>query len=150
MSLPSAGAAPVTFLQADTQQLPFSDNQFQIVSVAFGLRNVCDTRAGLREMVRVCQPGGRVAILEFSQPTLPVFGTLYAAYFRHVLPRLGQLFATNRQSAYHYLPESVTAFPCGAALATLLTEAGLERVTFTTLTLGIATLYVGVKATGRT
>ncbi|WP_437206385.1 bifunctional demethylmenaquinone methyltransferase/2-methoxy-6-polyprenyl-1,4-benzoquinol methylase UbiE [Planctomicrobium sp. SH664] len=140
-----SGTAAVEFIQADTQHLPFPDDQFQIVSVAFGLRNVNDTRVGLKEMLRVCQPGGRVAILEFSQPTLPGLAGLYRWYFRNVLPRVGQLFAKNREDAYHYLPASVSEFPCGAKLAAIMEECGLRRVTFTPLTFGIATLYVGEK-----
>jgi demethylmenaquinone methyltransferase/2-methoxy-6-polyprenyl-1,4-benzoquinol methylase len=113
----AAGAAPLDFQEADTQALPFQDDQYQIVSVAFGLRNVTNTERGLREMVRVCQPGGRVAVLEFSMPTNPVFGLIYRNYFRFVLPRIGQLFAKNKQSAYEYLPASVSEFPFGKALA---------------------------------
>ncbi len=93
------GAASLTFVEADTQKLPFEDNQFQIVSVAFGLRNVTNTEVGLGEMIRVCQPGGRVAILEFSMPTNPVFNLIYRNYFKYVLPRIGQLLAKNKQSA---------------------------------------------------
>ena len=113
-------AAPLTFVEADTQHLPFEDDRFQIVSVAFGLRNVTDTRKGLREMVRVCQPGGRVCILEFSLPTNAVLRWLYLFYFRNVLPRIGQLLARNRQAAYNYLPASVAEFPYGQALKTIL------------------------------
>ncbi|HWL10069.1 MAG TPA: bifunctional demethylmenaquinone methyltransferase/2-methoxy-6-polyprenyl-1,4-benzoquinol methylase UbiE [Planctomicrobium sp.] len=133
------------FLEADTQSLPFPDDQFQIVSVAFGLRNVSDTRAGLQEMRRVCLPGGRVAILEFSQPTLPGLAGLYRWYFKNVLPRVGQLFARNNEEAYNYLPQSVSEFPSGAALVKVMEECGLRDVKFTPLTFGIATLYVGVK-----
>lgn len=138
-------ARDLTFVEADAQQLPFDDDRFQIVSVAFGLRNVTDTERGVREMVRVCQPGGRVCILEFSMPTNPVFGAFYRWYFRHVLPRIGQFFARNRQEAYNYLPASVSEFPYGRALADRLAQWGLEQVTFTPLTLGIATLYIGRK-----
>jgi ubiquinone/menaquinone biosynthesis methyltransferases len=138
-------SAAIEFSEADTQQLPFEDNRFQIVSVAFGLRNVSDTRAGLREMIRVCQPGGRVAVLEFSQPTFPGLAGLYRWYFRNILPRIGQLFARNRQDAYNYLPASVSEFPCGQELADIMDECGLEKTTFTPLTFGIATLYVGTK-----
>jgi len=137
--------APVQFSEADTQALPFSENEFQIVSVAFGLRNVSDTRGGLREMMRVCQPGGRVAVLEFSQPTFPGLAATYRWYFRNVLPRLGQFFASNREDAYRYLPESVSEFPCGPALVEIMRECGLTDVTWTPLTFGIAALYIGTK-----
>jgi demethylmenaquinone methyltransferase/2-methoxy-6-polyprenyl-1,4-benzoquinol methylase len=139
------GGAGVSFLQADTQMLPFPDGVFQVVCVGFGLRNVADTRAGLREMARVCRAGGRVAVLEFSQPRSRVFGAVYRAYFRHVLPRVGQLLARNREDAYCYLPQSVSAFPDGEALAALMRECGLTDVRFRPLSLGIATLYVGTK-----
>ena len=136
---------PVTFIEADAQQLPFRSDAFQIVSVAFGLRNVSDTARGLSEMVRVCQRGGLVVVLEFSQPTWPPLRALYGWYFRHVLPRIGQAVSRNRHDAYNYLPESVGEFPAGAALAEMMTEAGLVDVTFTPLTFGVATLYIGRK-----
>ena len=137
--------AAVEFQEADTQQLPFEDNLFQIVSVAFGLLNVADTRLGLKEMLRVCEPGGRVAVLEFSNPTFPGLAGGYRWYFKNVLPRLGQLFASNSEQAYDYLPQSVTEFPCGEELTKIMEECGMENVSFTPLTLGIATLYVGQK-----
>lgn len=141
----AAGAARLTFREADTQHLPFDDSLFQIVSVAFGLRNVTNTELGLKEMVRVCQRGGRVAVLEFSMPTNPLFNWVYRTYFKYVLPRIGQLFARNRQEAYNYLPESVSQFPYGKALADKMEACGLTNVTWTPLTFGIATLYVGQK-----
>ena len=136
---------PLTFLQADTLQLPFEDNEFQIVSVAFGLRNVSDTVAGLREMTRVCQPGGQVAVLEFSMPKNRLFGAIYRWYFRNILPRLGQLIARNKEMAYKYLPQSVSQFPQGRELAAMMNQAGLVDATWTSLTFGVATLYVGRK-----
>lgn len=138
-----AASANVAFVEADTQALPFADATFQAVTVAFGLRNVEDTPLGLREMTRVCRRGGQVAVLEFSQPTAPGFRQLYSAYFKHVLPRIGQSIARNRQDAYDYLPASVSEFPCGEALAELMRGAGLCDVRFMPLTFGIATLYVG-------
>jgi demethylmenaquinone methyltransferase/2-methoxy-6-polyprenyl-1,4-benzoquinol methylase len=138
------GACPV-FVGADAQRLPFPDNTFQIVSVAFGLRNVTDTDQGLREMVRVCRPGGRVAVLEFSMPGNRLLRAGYRFYFRRILPRLGQFLSGSRQSAYSYLPASVEEFPHGAALAARMETAGLTAVTWKPLTLGVATLYVGRK-----
>jgi demethylmenaquinone methyltransferase/2-methoxy-6-polyprenyl-1,4-benzoquinol methylase len=113
--------------------------------VAFGLRNVTDTQRGLREMVRVCQPGGRVVILEFSLPGNRLLRWGYEWYFKHVLPRIGQLLARNAQRAYNYLPATVSEFPSGEALASQMPASGLSRVTWKPLTFGIATLYIGVK-----
>jgi len=128
--------------------LPAASDQFDIVCVAFGLRNVADTDAGLAEMTRVCAPGGRVAVLEFSSPRWQPFKAIYGWYFRHVLPRIGQMFSRNRESAYSYLPESVGEFPQYEQLAERMRSAGLEDVTFRGLTLGVATIYVGTKAGG--
>lgn len=135
----------VRFIQADTQNLPFPDDFFQVVSVAFGLRNVADTDAGLKEMTRVCRSGGKVAILEFSIPRWQPFKGMYQWYFRAVLPKIGQLLARNSADAYNYLPQSVGEFPCYESLAQRMREAGLSSVEFYPLTFGIATLYVGVK-----
>ncbi|MAT15352.1 MAG: bifunctional demethylmenaquinone methyltransferase/2-methoxy-6-polyprenyl-1,4-benzoquinol methylase UbiE [Planctomyces sp.] len=135
----------VQFLEADTQYLPFEDDKFQIVSVAFGLRNVTDTMMGLREMTRVCLPGGKVVILEFAMPQNRIIGPLYGWYFRNILPRLGQWFARNKQSAYNYLPESVSEFPYGEELLKMMREAGLTEVAWKPLTFGVAGLYWGTK-----
>lgn len=141
-----AGAdGQVSFVEADAQRLPFASDYFSIVCVAFGLRNVTDTDRGLAEMTRVCRRGGEVVVLEFSLPAWQPMRSLYGWYFRHVLPRIGQALARNRQDAYNYLPESVSEFPSGEALAERMRRAGLARVTFRPLTFGVATLYVGVK-----
>lgn len=136
----------LTFVEADAQELPFADDTFQLVTVAFGLRNVADTDRGLQEMARVCAPGGKVAVLEFSMPTRQPFRGLYRWYFRNVLPRVGQMFARNRAEAYAYLPESVGEFPFGQALADRMNAAGLADTKFFPLTMGIATLYIGEKS----
>lgn len=138
-------AQRVQFIEADASRLPLPDGRFQIVCVAFGLRNVQDTDRGLSEMVRVCQPGGRVAVLEFSQPTWQPFKAVYQFYFRFVLPAIGQLMARNRHRAYNYLPASVAEFPSGPALVRRMEQAGLRDVSYEPLTFGIATLYVGTR-----
>jgi demethylmenaquinone methyltransferase/2-methoxy-6-polyprenyl-1,4-benzoquinol methylase len=135
----------LTFIEADTQSLPFPSDRFNIVTVAFGLRNVADTDAGLAEMTRVCSPGGHVAVLEFSSPEWQPFKGIYSWYFRNVLPRIGQMIARNAESAYSYLPESVGEFPQGEALAERMRRVGLTEVSYRPLTLGVATLYVGKK-----
>ena len=136
---------PVVFLQADTQHLPLCDDRFQIVSAAFGLRNVADIQLGLREMIRVCQPGGRVVVLEFSMPQNRMIAAVYRWYFRYVLPKIGQLVSRSRHAAYQYLPDSVGEFPQGEQLADIMRECGLESVIWWPLTFGIATLYCGQK-----
>jgi demethylmenaquinone methyltransferase/2-methoxy-6-polyprenyl-1,4-benzoquinol methylase len=135
----------IEFVEADTQHLPFASDEFQIVSVAFGLRNVADTDQGLREMTRVARPGGKVAVLEFTTPRYQPFKGLYGFYFRNVLPRIGQLLARNDRDAYNYLPQSVGQFPQYQQLCDRMHAAGLSDVRFYPLTFGIATLYVGQK-----
>lgn len=135
----------ITFVEADTQSLPLASDAFQIVCVAFGLRNVADTDRGLAEMTRVCAPGGRVVVLEFSSPSRQPFKGLYGWYFRHVLPRVGKLVARTSGDAYEYLPNSVGEFPQGDALLERLRAAGLAELNCYPLTFGVATLYVGTK-----
>ncbi|MEM7455996.1 MAG: bifunctional demethylmenaquinone methyltransferase/2-methoxy-6-polyprenyl-1,4-benzoquinol methylase UbiE [Planctomycetota bacterium] len=135
----------VTFVEGDAQNLPFEDDQFQVVSAAFGLRNVADTDLGIREMTRVCKPGGKVAILEFSIPRRQPVKAVYGWYFKNVLPRIGQALARNNSSAYNYLPDSVGEFPCYEKLTERMVAAGMSSAEFVPLTFGIATLYIGVK-----
>jgi demethylmenaquinone methyltransferase/2-methoxy-6-polyprenyl-1,4-benzoquinol methylase len=141
-----AGAdGQVALVEADAERLPFPGESFQIVSVAFGLRNVSDTDAGLREMARVCRRGGRVAVLEFSAPKNRLVAIVYQWYFRRLLPRIGQALARNSQEAYNYLPQSVGQFPQDEALAERFRSVGLTDVRFIPFTFGVATLYVGTK-----
>ncbi|MDA1016086.1 MAG: bifunctional demethylmenaquinone methyltransferase/2-methoxy-6-polyprenyl-1,4-benzoquinol methylase UbiE [Planctomycetota bacterium] len=135
------------FVEADTLKLPFPSDAFQIVSVAFGLRNVSDTSGGLAEMARVCRPGGHVVVLEFSLPSNRILRGLYVWYFKHILPRIGQLFARNQESAYNYLPDSVSEFPAGRELADMMERQGLVDARWKPLTFGIATLYWARKPT---
>lgn len=135
----------IDFVEGDTQQLPLASDEFQIVSVAFGLRNVADTDRGLSEMVRTCKPGGKVAVLEFTTPRRQPLKALYGWYFRHVLPRIGQLLMRNNSAAYEYLPESVGEFLQYEELTQRMEAAGLQNVRFFPMTFGIATLYVGEK-----
>jgi demethylmenaquinone methyltransferase/2-methoxy-6-polyprenyl-1,4-benzoquinol methylase len=135
----------VTFIEADAQSLPLPADAFQIVCVAFGLRNVADTDRGIAEMVRVAAPGGRIVVLEFSTPTQQPLKAIYGWYFRRVLPRVGKLFSRRSADAYAYLPESVGEFPQGEALLERMRAAGLTNLRRYPLTFGIATLYVGEK-----
>jgi demethylmenaquinone methyltransferase/2-methoxy-6-polyprenyl-1,4-benzoquinol methylase len=135
----------ITLIESDAQRLPLPSDTFGIVSVAFGLRNVGDTARGIDEFIRVARPGGKVAILEFSRPRGAVLGRLYLAFFRKVLPRIGQAIAPNDDDAYSYLPRSVLAFPDGQAMLDLLAGRGLTDLKQYPLTRGIATLYVGTK-----
>jgi demethylmenaquinone methyltransferase / 2-methoxy-6-polyprenyl-1,4-benzoquinol methylase len=135
----------VTLVEGDTQRLPVPSDTFGVVSVAFGLRNVRDTVRGIDEMIRAARPGGKIAILEFSRPRGRILGPLYLAFFRHLLPRVGQALAPNQDGAYDYLPRSVLAFPDGQAMLDLLAARGLSELKQYSLTCGVATLYVGTK-----
>lgn len=137
--------AAICFVEADGLHLPFPDGTFAVVAVAFGLRNMADTRQALSEMVRVCRPGGEVMVLEFTMPTLFPLNIVYRAYFRFLLPAIGQILAPNGQAAYNYLPASVLDFPQGASLLAEMKKAGLSDLVAKPLTFGIATLYKGSK-----
>ncbi len=139
-----SGAA-IEWVEADAMDLPFPAASFDLVTVAFGLRNIADTGRGLAEMARVCKPGGRLAILEFSLPRIAVIRRAYLWYFRNVLPRLGNAVARNRSDAYTYLNQSVEAFPSGEALAALVRAAGFEKVEMIPLSFGIATLSIATR-----
>ena len=133
------------FLAADTLTLPFSDNIFDVVSVGFGIRNVSDLEMGIREMVRVAVPGGRVVILEFTQPVNPLFRSLYYFYFTKILPFVGNLISRNTDDAYGYLPRSVMKFPNCDALKIVMEQCGLMDVRFYRQTFGIVSIHVGKK-----
>ena len=135
------GGAPVAPVVADALQLPLPDESVQGALVAFGVRNLADLDAGLREARRVLAPGARFVVLEFSKPRNPVVRLGYGAYFRFVLPAVGRA-VSGHPTAYRYLPESVSHFPTGDALASRLSTAGFRSVTWRPLTFGIAALHV--------
>jgi demethylmenaquinone methyltransferase/2-methoxy-6-polyprenyl-1,4-benzoquinol methylase len=135
---------PIRLCLADTLRLPFADASFDAVTVAFGLRNLCDLAAGLAEMRRVLRPGGSVAVLDFSTPRRAWFRAAYGVYFHRILPRLGAWISGSRRGgeAYSYLPASVSGFPSPEALAELFAAAGFTAVRWRPLSLGIATLHL--------
>ncbi len=144
------GESRLTLLVADTLSLPFADASFDAVTVAFGIRNVCDLERGLVEMRRVLRPGGRCAILEFTTPRFAPLRGLYRLYFHHVLPRVGRWVSGSSagSEAYSYLPASVDEFPRPDGLADAMRAAGFGAVDYTLLTAGVAALHVGVAGEG--
>lgn len=133
----------VAWIEADGLKLPFADESFDLVTIAFGIRNMESLDRALREIRRVLRPGGRLAILEFTQPDNPVVRALYMPYFLHVLPRIGAVL--SQRSAYLYLPHSVLHFPNRRQLARTMIRNGYRRVRHCALTMGIAAIHVGEK-----
>jgi demethylmenaquinone methyltransferase / 2-methoxy-6-polyprenyl-1,4-benzoquinol methylase len=140
----AASSAKIEFVEADALALPFNDSSFDLVSCAFGFRNLANYDRGLQEIMRVLKPEGAIAILEFAEPRGKMFGGLYRLYFRHVLPRLGGLISGNAQ-AYSYLPSSVTKFPDPDELQAKFERAGFSAVQYERWTGGIVTLHTGRK-----
>jgi demethylmenaquinone methyltransferase/2-methoxy-6-polyprenyl-1,4-benzoquinol methylase len=130
------------WIEADALQLPFPDESFDLITSAFGFRNLADYDAGLREMLRVLKPGGEIGILEFSEPD-GILGQLYKFYFKRVLPRIGALI--SRTSAYSYLPASVERFPSPEELLQRMQMAGFRNASWTPFTFGIAGLFRGTR-----
>ncbi|MEZ4600007.1 MAG: bifunctional demethylmenaquinone methyltransferase/2-methoxy-6-polyprenyl-1,4-benzoquinol methylase UbiE [Syntrophotaleaceae bacterium] len=133
----------IELVNAPCEAMPHPDKTFDGVTIAFGIRNLVDRTAGLREMHRVLKPGARVVILEFSNPRNPLFKSLYSFYFRRILPFLGGL--VSRREAYRYLPDSVLEFPDQETFTSHMKEAGFSDLQHIDLTFGIATVYVGVR-----
>jgi demethylmenaquinone methyltransferase / 2-methoxy-6-polyprenyl-1,4-benzoquinol methylase len=131
----------IDFVEGDALGLPFADQTFDAVTIGFGLRNLSSVESGLDELRRILKPGGRVAILEFSQPTARGFRALVNFYYARVLPRFGGLLSSR--SAYEYLPDSISRFPNQEKLAELMGNAGFDDVSFENLTGGIAALHTG-------
>ena len=139
-------AAPVSLGVADTLRLPFKDGSFRGVTVGFGIRNVADLKGGIREMARVTEPGGRIAILECTQPANPLFRFVYYVYFLLILPIVGNLVSGGKRNAYSYLPRSVLQFPDREKLRRILEECGLTDVKVHARSMGIVAVHVGTKA----
>jgi demethylmenaquinone methyltransferase/2-methoxy-6-polyprenyl-1,4-benzoquinol methylase len=133
---------PVLLAEADALRLPFPDASFDLVTSAFGFRNLADYEAGLREMLRLLRPGGQIGVLEFAEPPGRFLGALYGFYFRHVLPKVGGAISGD-SGAYAYLPASVERFPSPEELAGWMREAGFQEVEFQRFTGGVACLHTG-------
>lgn len=140
-----AAESVLTPVGADALALPLADGSIDGAIVSFGIRNVADLRAALREVRRVLKPGAKFVILEFSTPRNALVRTGYHAYFHHVLPQIGRL-VSGHKSAYTYLPMSVVQFPTGDALAAELVAAGFRDVSWQPLTFGVAAIHVGAAA----
>jgi demethylmenaquinone methyltransferase / 2-methoxy-6-polyprenyl-1,4-benzoquinol methylase len=135
----------ISFVEGDALQLPFKEEVFDAVTIAFGLRNLSSVEQGLGELRRVLKPNGWAAILEFSKPVVPGFRSLAVAYCTRLLPRIGGLISGSR-SAYEYLPDSVSRFPDQETLSAMMTAAGFANVGFENLTGGVAALHTGRRA----
>ncbi len=129
---------------ADALQLPFPDGEFDVVTVAFGLRNMADYPAGLREMHRVLKPGGRLVILDFSLPPGPLRAP-YRWYLHHVLPHFAG-WLTGQKDAYEYLGGSIEQFPSGSSMTALLDSCGFRETDSTPMTFGVVSIYEGRRA----
>lgn len=134
---------PINWIESDALRLPFPDNSFDLVTSAFGFRNLADYDAGLREIFRVLHPGGECGILDFSEPG-GIVGKVYNVYFKSVLPRVGKLISGN-DGAYAYLPASVKRFPSPPELIERMGNAGFRETSWTPYTFGIAGLFRGKK-----
>ncbi len=134
----------MTLEEGDSENLPFEDNSFDAVIVAFGVRNFANVEKGLQEMTRVLRQGGKCVILEFSKPKVFPIKQLYNFYFSSILPGIGRMTSKDKK-AYAYLYESVQAFPEGKDFEQLLQKTGLKNTTCEALTMGICSIYTGIK-----
>lgn len=134
----------ITLRRADAEKIPFSDNTFEAITVAFGVRNFENLELGLKEMHRVLRPGGVMLILEFSHPHAFPMKQLYGIYSRYIIPLMGRLISGNSK-AYTYLPESVAAFPSGQKFLGILESQGMKNTKLIVLSMGIATIYIAEK-----
>lgn len=134
----------IRLIEGNAMDLPFEDNQFDYVTIGFGLRNVPDLEKVLKEMKRVVKPGGMVVCMELSKPTWQPFKGIFNFYFQKIMPNLGKLFA-KRYEQYKWLPESLALFPGREELASIFRSVGLQQVEAYPLTGGVAALHIGIK-----
>ena len=137
-------AGNVEYCLVNAEQLPFEDNSFDCISISFGLRNVTHKEVALGSMFRCLKPGGRLIVLEFSQPTNDTFRKIYDTYSFHVIPKLGQLIS-NDSASYQYLVESIRQHPPQEELKQMMLDAGFDRVRYHNLTGGVVALHIGYK-----
>jgi demethylmenaquinone methyltransferase / 2-methoxy-6-polyprenyl-1,4-benzoquinol methylase len=135
-------ACELAWQQGDAQNLPFADGQFDGAIISFGLRNLTDLQKGLNEMRRVVRPGGRVINLDLGDPTMPLFTPIFNAYFRHIVPIIGEVLQNDRK-AYTYLPESRNTYPKPEVLTEMFKRAGLVDVQWKPLAMGSVAMHVG-------
>ncbi|WP_096200942.1 demethylmenaquinone methyltransferase [Bacillus sp. FJAT-45350] len=140
----SSGYKNIQLQHGNAMELPFEDNQFDFVTIGFGLRNVPDYMQVLKEMNRVLKPGGKAVCLETSQPTTPVFKQVYFIYFRHIMPIFGKLIAKSYKE-YSWLQESTMSFPDRYKLASMFEEAGFQDVEVKSYSAGVAAMHMGSK-----
>lgn len=138
----AAGKYRAAFLAADALSLPFPEASFDLVTSAFGFRNLANYEAGLREIARVLKPGGEAGILEFSEPESGAMATMFRLYFQHILPRIGGAISGSGD-AYSYLPASVAKFPSPTELAAVMEQCGFAETTFTAWNFGSVVLHRG-------
>ncbi len=137
--------APVAYSDGDATRLPLADQSVDVVSIAFGIRNVDQWRLAIKEFFRVLKPGGRLIILEFATPRNAVVHWLFNIYFRRIMPATASFISGDRTGAYHYLPASVDTFATPESLAAEMTDTGFTAVTRRSLTFGICICYRGVR-----
>ncbi len=134
----------ITFIEGDSLQMPFPDDTFDMVTVAYGVRNFERLEEGYREMRRVMKPGGVICVIELSEPANAPVRSIYRLYSRNVIPVIGRMISHDTR-AYSYLPESIAACPQRGEMTAVMERAGFKEATFKSLTLGVITIYIGIK-----